>query len=113
MQTELWEAERQRSASLEREVTALQEQLRNAALGRRLGAGDDGGLSAAGGLAGALGLAAGPLPGGVRGPLGGGRSQSPGGRVRDMEAANMQLFEELNAAKDAALSTRAEADALQ
>jgi hypothetical protein len=110
VQTELWESERQRSASLEREVTALSEQLRSAALGRRLGTGDDGAVASGGGMAGTLAAAFLNARGGGAGAMGAGAIAAG---IRDMEFANVKLLEELNAAKDSALSARAETEALQ
>ncbi|EFJ49183.1 hypothetical protein VOLCADRAFT_90061, partial [Volvox carteri f. nagariensis] len=108
VQTELWEAERQRSASLEREVTALSEQLRNTALGRRVGGavggGDEVGSGSGASMAGTLTAAFLNARGvGVGG----------GNNMREMEAANVKLLEELNAARDSALSAKSEAEALQ
>ena len=107
MQTELWESERQRSAQLEKEVTALQEQLRAAALGRRLGPGDE--VGTAGSLSGTLTAAFNSARGSVGGPGG------PGvpGSVRELETANLRLLEDLNASKNGALAAKAEAEALQ
>ncbi len=76
MQTELWESERQRSAALEKEVTALTEQLRASALGRRMGPPPGGGDAGGSGM-GALGVAFANARGG------------PPGSQRDMEVANV------------------------
>ncbi|GLI64971.1 hypothetical protein VaNZ11_008379 [Volvox africanus] len=107
VQTELWESERQRSASLEREVAALSEQLRNAALGRRLGAVEESdSVAAAGGSGSMTGTLAAAF-------LNARSGVSSLGSAREMEAANVKLLEDLNVAKDSALSAKAEAEALQ